>query len=82
MAWPDKVGLGFACLVVAFALLGLFLVTINTPPGTVTVQDLTHMGVWIIKAEVFVALPVWLAARLFDFVIGGPARRKGQQNSN
>ena len=25
-----------------------------------------------------VALPIWLAARLFDFAIGGPARRKAK----
>jgi hypothetical protein len=40
------------------------------------------MGAWTIKALLIVALPIWLAARLVDFVLGGPAKRKAKQNSN
>ena len=83
MAWPDKVGIGVACLIVAVALYGLF-VLLNGLPSDVPFefQDWTRFGVGLIKTELFVALPIWLAARLFDFVIGGPAKRKAKQNSN
>jgi uncharacterized membrane protein len=83
MAWPDKVGIGVACLIVAFTLWTLFLLVTRLPPeAAVTVYGLTRMGAWTIKALLIVALPIWLAARLVDFVLGGPAKRKAKQNSN
>ena len=83
MAWPDKVGIGVACLIVAVALYGLFVLLNGLPPSApFEVQDWTRFGVALIKTLFFVALPIWLAARLFDFVIGGPAKRKAKQNSS
>ena len=79
MAWPDKVGIGVACLIVAVALYGLFVLLNRLPPSApFELQDWTRYGVGLVKTEFFVALPIWLAARIFDFVIGGPARRKAK----
>jgi hypothetical protein len=83
MAWPDKVGIGVACLIVAVALYGLFVLLNGLPPSApFEVQDWTRFGVALVKTLFFVALPIWLAARLFDFVIGGPVKRKARQKSN
>jgi hypothetical protein len=83
MAWPDKVGIGVACLIVAVALYVLFVLLNGLPPDVpFELQDWTRFGVGALNTLLFVALPMWLAARLFDFVIGGPAKRKAKQNSN
>jgi hypothetical protein len=83
MAWPDKVGIGVACLIVAVFLYGLFVLINGLPPSApFETQDWIWFGVGLIKTLLFVALPIWLAARLFDFVIGGPAKRKAKQHSN
>jgi hypothetical protein len=84
MAWPEKVGLGCACLILAFGVWTYFAVTSKVPSGAFTDRDLVRLVIGVIKTEFFVALPIWLVARLVDFVIGGPARRKAkaQQNSN
>jgi hypothetical protein len=76
MAWPDKVGIGVACLIVAVALYGLIVLLNGLPPSA------PFDGVGLIKTLFFLALPIWLAARLLDFVIGGPAKRKAKQNSS
>jgi hypothetical protein len=83
MVWPDKVGIGVACLIVAVALYALFVLLNGLPPSVpFEVQDWTRFGVGVVKTLFFVALPIWLAARLFDFVIGGTAKRKAKQKSN
>jgi hypothetical protein len=83
MAWPDKVGIGVACLIVAVALYGLFVLLNGLPPeAPFEVQDWTRFGVGLIKIELFVALPIWLAARLLDFVIGGPPDARLKQKLN
>jgi hypothetical protein len=82
MAWPDKVGIGIACLIVAIALYGLIVLLNGLPPSApFEFQDWTRFGVGLIKTLFFLALPRWLAARLLDFVFGGPAKRKAKQNS-
>ncbi len=82
MAWPDKVGIGVACLIVAVSLYGLVVLLDGLPPSApFEFQDWTRFGVGLIKILSFVALPIWLAARLLDFVIDGPAKRKAKQNS-
>jgi hypothetical protein len=46
MAWPDKVGIGVACLIVAVALYGLFVLLNGLPPSApFEVQDWTRFGV-------------------------------------
>jgi len=83
MARPDKVGIGVACLIVAVAFYGLVVLLNGLPPSApFEAQDWTRFGIGLIKTLFFVALPIWLAARLLDFVIGGPAKRKAKQNSN
>ena len=83
MAWPDKVGIGVACVIVAVALYVLFVLLNGLPPSVpFEVQDWTRYVFGVIRTEFFVALPIWIAARLFDFVIGGPAKRKAKQISN
>jgi hypothetical protein len=83
MAWPDKVGIAVACLIVAVALYGLFVLLNGLPPSApFEAQDWTRFGVGLTKTLFFVALPIWLAVRLIDYVIGGPAKRKAKQISN
>jgi hypothetical protein len=83
MAWPDKVGVGIACVIVAIALYGLIVLLNGLPPSApFEFQDWTRFGVGLIKTLFFLALPIWLAARLLDFVIGGPAKRKAKQSSS
>jgi hypothetical protein len=82
MAWPDEVDIGIACLIVAVALYGLFVLLNGLPPSApFEVPDWTRFGVGLIRILFFVALPIWLAARLFDFVIGGPTKRKQTEDS-
>jgi len=46
MAWPDKVGICVACLIVAFALYVLFVLLNGLPPNVpFEVQDWTGFGV-------------------------------------
>jgi hypothetical protein len=62
---------------------GLVVLLNGLPPSApFEFQDWTRFGVGLVKTLFFVALPIWLAARLLDFVIGGPAKRKAKQNSN
>jgi hypothetical protein len=63
--------------------LGLVVLLNGLPPSApFEFQDWTRFGVGLVKTLFFVALPIWLAARLLDFVIGGPAKRKAKQKSN
>jgi hypothetical protein len=60
MAWPDKMGIGVACLIIAVALYGLFVLLNGLPPGVpFEVQDWTRFGVGLVKTQLFVALPIW-----------------------
>jgi hypothetical protein len=52
------------------------------PSAPFEFQDWTRFGVGLIKTLFFLALPIWLAARLLDFAIGGPTKRKAKQNSS
>jgi hypothetical protein len=45
----------------------------------ITPYDLMRMVLSSVKAEILVALPVWVAVRTIDFVMGGPARRRKHQ---
>jgi hypothetical protein len=73
MAWPDKVGIGVACLIVAVALYVLFVLLNGLPPDVpFELQDWTRFGVGVIKTLLFVALPIWLAARLLISLLAAP----------
>ena len=80
MPWPDKVGIGVASLIVAVALYGLVVLLNGLPPtAPFEFQDWTRFWTALVKTLFFVALPIWLAARLLDFVMGGPAKRKAKK---
>ena len=65
MPWPDKVGIGVASLIVAVALYGLVVLLNGLPPtAPFEFQDWTRFGTALVKTLFFVALPIWLAARL------------------
>ena len=73
MAWPDKVGIGIACLIVAIALYGLIVLLNGLPPSApFEFQDWTRFGVGLIKTLFFLALPIWLAARLLISFLAAP----------
>ena len=81
-AWPDKLGICVAWLIVAFAIY-LFIILFNGLPPTADrfgANDWNYLITGVIKNEMFVAAPIWVAARLVDFLIGGPAKRKLKRN--
>ena len=81
-AWPDKLGICVAWLIVAFAIYLLAILFNGLPPTAdrFGANDWNYLITGVIKNELFVAAPVWVAARLVDFLIGGPAKRKLKRN--
>jgi hypothetical protein len=77
MIWADRFGLGVASAIaiVAFAFM-VVAVFHAAPDDPITPYDLMRMVLSSVKAEILVALPVWVAVRTIDFVMGGPARRR------
>ncbi len=65
LCWADRVGVAWAAIILAwFAYTGVL-------TGAVAASSaLRGLAIFI--------LPIWLGARLVDFIIGGPARRRGQ----
>lgn len=64
MAWPDR--LGVAAFVLG-ALVGAYLVGVNAPP---------HAWIKALYLGAFIGAPLWVIARVIDFVFGGPQRRR------
>ena len=38
---------------------------------------LRDLAVWLLKAELVAALPIWVVARIVDLLAGGPPKRRG-----
>jgi len=76
VAWPDRLGIGVALLLPIG--LALWTIEVSSEAG----PQISRSGLWFASmfymlpfAEVVIALPVWLIARILDFVAGGPQRR-------
>ena len=73
MAWPDRFGLGALWLVaLACAALNVMGWSASDPPMVHVDQ---FAGSLTALSLVF-ALPAWIVARILDFVLGGPQRRR------
>lgn len=74
MTWADKVALGLALLIAAA---GLF-VWIPAAIALRTAFDGSfdrYMLLWIVEAELAIALPLWLGLRVIDFIASRSRRR-------
>jgi hypothetical protein len=76
IAWPDYLGIAAAVLVVVLGVVVWGLVWTGSDTA-VPLVVLRELGVWLLKAEVVVALPIWLVARIVDLLAGGPQKRRG-----
>ena len=77
MIWADRFGLGVASAIAIVALAFMVVAVLHAPPDDpITPYDVMRMSLSTVKAEILVALPVWVAVRTIDLVIGGPARRR------
>jgi uncharacterized membrane protein len=79
MAWPERLGLGVAVLVL---LVTAFLGNAVWDRPYASGAYLNMMGGVLFGLELFFAFPAWVLARVIDFIIGGPQRRKASRNSN
>lgn len=78
MAWPDRLGIGVALLMVIGMALWTSWVCAGAPLD-VPRSDIWHLSmVYLLPAaELLGALPIWLVARILDFILGGHQRRRG-----
>jgi hypothetical protein len=54
----------------------------SLPPTTpLEANDWNYLVTGVVKNELLGAAPLWVAARLVDFLIGGPAKRKARKKS-
>lgn len=76
MIWADRFAVSFALLISVLACL-ITLLALNSvsPDHPLTPSDFGHMVVWVGKAELYAALPMWIVLRIVDFMFGGPQRR-------
>ena len=77
LPWPDRVGLAAAGVVtLAIVYLAAF-----SEPGA-KLADLPGFAFAWVYFVMVCAGPVWAVARLIDFIIGGPNRRRKSQSSS
>ncbi len=81
IVWPDRIGLAFSILMLTGSLL-LVIVGHEPLPQEPYPQWVPHLATemtndaWIVLAwQLYFVLPIWLFARLIDFVLGGPKHR-------
>jgi hypothetical protein len=76
VAWPDYLGITAAILIVVVGVViwGLVWTGSDTAVPLVVLREL---AIWLLKAELAVALPIWVLARIVDLLAGGPSMRRG-----
>lgn len=74
LCWADKLALGLFAVVAAYL---LFIGSIGPNPNAGSADWFGAYAeiLWIFARKVF--LPLWLALRVIDFLLGGPRRRAG-----
>lgn len=71
MIWADKIPLAIGAIIM-LALIGLH--------GTIGDNSpIPWDAVWVVAQVLFwkIMLPIWIGLRVFDFLAGGPRRRRG-----
>jgi hypothetical protein len=76
VAWPDYLGITAAFLIVVFGVIIWGLVWTGSDTA-VPLMVLRELAVWLLKAELVGALPIWVVARVVDLLTGGPSKRRG-----
>lgn len=74
MAWCDKIALGLFGIIMAVFLLGSLMSGGASRIGPEWFEAFLNIG-WHMA---LVTLPVWIVLRILDWMIGGPARRRGR----
>lgn len=79
LGWADKVALSVALLVAGAAFFFWTLAIIGLWKTQLRFDG--YMIMWIIEAELVVALPAWLLSRAIDFVMRTRKKRRLQPNT-
>lgn len=71
LAWPEQI-IGFLLVleIIGLLFLGLTSQTVGSAEQFSAIPSL-----W--RVPVFTLVPIWVVARMIDFLFAGPARRKG-----
>lgn len=78
MPWPDRLGVGVAALV-GVGLIGLISWISVGQTASEILKIWLELPGDLLKILAFTALPVWIVARVIDFILGGPQRRRSPQ---
>jgi hypothetical protein len=76
LTWPDYLGIAAAIIMVILGVVVWGLVWTGSETAVPFVV-LRELAIWLLKAELVVALPIWAVARVVDLLAGGPAKRRG-----
>ena len=80
LPWPDRVGIGAVLLLVV--LVGTLVLFAHSPPAqegeSVAVETL-KLVLGTFSFGFFFGIPIWLIAKIIDFMLGGPWNRKRQR---